>query len=474
MNRHYTPTRASDSETQGLFIEPYWEALGVDQGGEYGAAVATAGDTDGNGFDDIIVSAPKETVDNEPKGKVYVYYGSAGGLDAAPPWTAVGPNQGSEFGRAVSSAGDVNNDGYADMIVGAPEYKNGDAQANEGAAFAFLGSPGGLSDAPDWSFESNRKDARLGSSVGGAGDVDDDGYDDVIVGAPGSINDLEPVTGAIYVFWGSGDGLSATPNQTVTMNNALLGAAVGAAGDVNGDGVADVVVGAPGYESGSEHVGAVLIFHGAASMGISAVPNTIITGTQVDGDFGAAAGAAGDVNDDGFDDIIVGAPGYDHATDGLINVGAAFVFFGSSTGVTITQAWMISGTQDLARLGAAVGAAGDVNNDGFDEVIVGSPGYSGDQALEGAIFVFKGSSSGPSPTFDWMAESNQGSNQFIEFGSTCGTAGDVNGDDSADVIAGAPFFKHATNPYGKAFVYRGSSIDLDRFLYLPLVLRTAP
>ncbi len=130
-------------------------------------------------------------------------------------WTATGDREGAYFGTSVAGAGDVNGDGYDDVIVGAPDYTSDpDNQSSEGAVFVFYGSPSGLSATPDWIVESNQANAVFGTSVATAGDVDNDGYDDVIVGAPGYSNG-EINEGAAFVYYGSAMGPITTPNWRV-------------------------------------------------------------------------------------------------------------------------------------------------------------------------------------------------------------------------------------------------------------------
>ena len=247
-------------------INPDWFRDGDDQGDEFGHAVAGAGDVNGDGYGDIIVGAAKATHTQQREGVAYVFRGATNGPDVTPDWQAGGGQKGSEFGAAVSGAGDVNGDTYDDVIVGAPLY----GQPETGRVFVFFGSENGLSATPDWSYGIGLRDARFGVSVSGAGDVDHDGYDDVIVGAQGYTNG-EVLEGAAYVFYGSSSGPITTTlwvaegNQT----NALFGASVSGAGDVNGDTYDDVIVGAPQYDNGETNEGAAFVFFGSES-GLSA------------------------------------------------------------------------------------------------------------------------------------------------------------------------------------------------------------
>ncbi|MCP4128112.1 MAG: hypothetical protein GY753_13750, partial [Gammaproteobacteria bacterium] len=144
-------------------------------------------------------------------------------------WAAEGNQAYANFGGSVGAAGDVNNDGYADVIVGAYLYDNG--EADEGRAYVYHGSASGLSASPDWTAESNQASAQLGDSVGTAGDVNNDGYADVIVGAQAYDNG-QPDEGRAFVYHGSAAGLSASPDWTAESNqtSAYFGCSVGTAG----------------------------------------------------------------------------------------------------------------------------------------------------------------------------------------------------------------------------------------------------
>ncbi|MDY6839469.1 MAG: integrin alpha, partial [Thermodesulfobacteriota bacterium] len=153
-----------------------WTA-GPDQAGAYfGQSVSTAGDVNGDGYSDVIVGAGWYDNGENNEGRAFVYHGSPSGLSMSADWTAESDQAGAYFGHSVSTAGDVNGDGYSDVIVGANLYDNG--ESNEGGAFVYHGSPSGLSTSADWTAESNERDARLGQSVSTAGDVNGDGYSD--------------------------------------------------------------------------------------------------------------------------------------------------------------------------------------------------------------------------------------------------------------------------------------------------------
>jgi hypothetical protein len=159
-----------------------WKAEGDQAYASFGASVGTAGDVNGDSYIDVVVGAYLYDNGQSNEGRAFVYSGSAGGLSATPDWTAESDQANASFGYSVGTAGDVNGDGYADVIVGAPDYDNG--QNAEGRAFVYHGSATGLRRTADWTAESNRSLFFFGDSVGTAGDVNGDGYDDIIVGPP--------------------------------------------------------------------------------------------------------------------------------------------------------------------------------------------------------------------------------------------------------------------------------------------------
>jgi hypothetical protein len=171
----------------------------------------------------------------------------------------------------VSTAGDVNGDGYSDVIVGAPLYDNG--QTDEGRAYVYYGSSGGLASSAGWTAESDQADALLGYSVGRAGDVNGDGYSDVIVGAR-MYDNGQTREGRAYVYYGSAGGLAVSAGWTAESDqaNAYFGYSVGTAGDVNGDGYSDVIVGAYYYDNGQTNEGRAYVYYGNEGDGLHRIP----------------------------------------------------------------------------------------------------------------------------------------------------------------------------------------------------------
>ena len=446
-------------------------------GAELGLAVAGAGDVNADGYDDVIVGAPSFDAGEFDEGAAFLFLGSATGIADGSPASAASQVEadqvGAALGASVAAAGDVNGDGFADVIVGAPRFDAG--ESDEGAAFVFLGSAGGLLGTDPSSasaqIESDQSGARLGTSVAAAGDVNGDGFADVIVGAPrysaGQVRE-----GAAFVFHGSAlgipNGTPATAPATLQSDQAQaeLGTSVAAAGDVNGDGFADVIVGAPLYDGGQGDEGAAFVFHGSATGvgdGTPATAEAAIEADQTGAHLGQSVAAAGDVNGDAYGDVIVGAVDYDA---GQANEGAAFVFLGSAQGIASggppAASAQLESDQIGSDFGLSVAGAGDVNGDGYADVIVGARFFDAGQGDEGAAFVFPGGATGVQDGSPATALATVESDQATGFlGQGVAGAGDVNADGFADVIVGAPSFDAGETGEGAAFVYLGSAAGIE-------------
>ncbi len=436
----------------GLAANAAWTAESNQANASFGWSVATAGDVNGDGFSDTIVGAHLYENGQTNEGSAFVYHGSIAGLSTSASQTVEGNQTNANLGSSVATAGDVNGDGFADVIVGAPLYDN--VEANEGRAFVYRGSAAGLVTTAIWKAESDQSNAHLGSSVATAGDVNGDGYSDVIAGAP-FYDGGQTDEGRASVYHGSAGGLNTSASQTAESNqaNAQFGFSVAAAGDVNGDGFADVIVGANGYDNGETNEGRAFVHHGSAA-GLETTAAWMAESDQVAANFGYSVATAGDVNGDGFSDVIVGAFFYDNDQT---NEGRAFVYHGSAAGLAPDAAWTAEGDQGGADFGLSVATAGDVNGDGFSDVIVGAHLYDNGQTNEGRAFVYQGSATGLATVADWTVESNQVN---ANLGIAVATAGDVNGDGYSDVIAGAYLYDNGETDEGRAFVYQGSAAGL--------------
>jgi len=438
----------------GLSLTADWFAEGDQDGAHFGRSVSSAGDVDGDGFGDVVIGAPGYDDFNPNQGRAFVFMGSASGLAAAPAWYSGGDyTYAMSFGESVAGAGDVNGDGFADVVIGVSAY--GNVQSNEGRAAVYLGSPSGVEATPVWTYEANVENAHLGNSVSSAGDVNGDGYSDVVVGAYG-YEAGQPYEGRAYVFLGSSSGPASSPVWTVEGNQdyAQFGWSVSSAGDVNGDGYAEILVGAPSYDAGQTDEGRAFVYSGTTS-GPAGSPTWTAEPDQASAAFGYSVSTAGDVNGDGYSEVVVGARYWD---GGLSDEGGAFLYLGSSTGLSTTASWTGESDQAGAEFGWAVSAAGDVNGDGFGDVVVGARYWDGGETNEGAAFLYYGSATSPESSGSWTAEPDQAN---ASFGHSIAGAGDVNADGFDDVVVGARLYDNGQSDEGGAFVYLGSVSGLE-------------
>jgi hypothetical protein len=332
---------------------------------------------------------------------------------------------------------DFNGDGYSDVVVGAPYHDT--ILTDEGAAYVYYGGSS-MNTGIDVTLTGAAASDYFGFCVACAGDVNGDGYADIIVGAPNNDTGFANA-GAAYIFYG-GSAMNSAADVIITgaAANDMLGYSVAPAGDVNGDGYADVIVGAPFNDYAGTNAGRAYLFYGASSM-INDVDVTL-TGATANDNFGLSVASAGDVNSDGYSDVIVGAPYY-----GSLNIGRAYVYYGGSAMNAVADV-LLTGAATNDCLGVSVASAGDASGDGYSDVIVGAD--VGSSSYAGAAYVYFGGSAMNNAADVVMA--GAAANDY--FGRSVASAGDVDKDGYADVIVGA-----AQNNLGAgaAYVYLGGS-----------------
>ena len=392
-------------------------------GDQFGISVASAGDVNNDGFDDLIVGAWLNDAGGTWAGRAYVFSGQNGDTI----YVFTGEAAFDNLGFSVSGAGDVNNDGFDDLIVGAPHNDAGGSQA--GRAYVFSGKTGDTI----YIFTGEAGGDRFGQSVASAGDVNNDGFDDIIVGA--HRNDAGGGSaGRAYVFSGqTGDTLYVFTGEA---QGDQFGQSVASAGDVNNDGFDDLIVGAALNDAGGTVAGRAYVFSGQSGDTLN-----VFTGEESGDYFGWSVASAGDVNGDGFDDLIVGA--YLNDAGGTA-AGRAYVFSGQ-TGDTL---YVFTGKAAGDQFGWSVASAGDVNNDGFDDLIVGAFRNDAGGTDAGRAYVFSGQSGDTIYVF-----TGEAAGDF--FGRSVASAGDLNNDGFDDLIVGASFNDAAGFNAGRAYVFSG-------------------
>ncbi|MBK6772349.1 MAG: FG-GAP repeat protein [Ignavibacteria bacterium] len=393
---------------------------GFATGDIYGFSVSTAGDVNGDGYDDIIIGAPQNSFAGTYAGRAYIYYGGIN-VNSIADVILTGETANNFFGYSVSSAGDVNGDGYSDVIAGSYGYSS-----FTGRAYIYYGGAV-MNNSADVIMSGENAGDDFGYSVSGAGDVNGDGYKDVLIGAFGN----NSLTGSSYIYFG-GSSMNNVSDITFygEFPNDNFGNSVSTAGDLNGDSYSDILIGASQYDS---YTGKVYVYYGGSSM--DNINDLSMTGENISNYFGTSVAGAEDLNLDGYSDLVIGAPGANGSA------GRAYVYYGGAS-IDNIEDLILNGENPNDEFGLSVSSAGDVNGDGFSDIIAGSANYS---SYKGRAYIYFGGVT-MNNTSDLTITGEATVNYF---GSSVSKAGDVNGDGYSDVIIGAYGFNSIT---GKAYL----------------------
>lgn len=409
-------------------------------------------DLDADGFSDVVVGAPRVAGPGllEPDaGSVVVFAGSASGLGTDTAWGTRGAYSRGQFGRAIAVARNLDGNRTPSLIIGAPFRRT--QFANEGAAYLFQAESVTSLRLVEVELRGKSMGGLFASAVASAGDLNGDGFGDVAVGAFRATYQLHQ-EGGVFIYPGSRDGLVADDPRWLWVGKqkqAHCGWTVIPAGDVNRDGFDDLLVGMPGYDTDQKDAGRACLILGSAA-GPQLQPGWIADGAEAHGEFGSAL-AVGDADGDGLSDALIGAPGVDENPD---LIGRVFVYRGTTNGFMDKPNLVLGDGQRGSRFGAALALVRDVNGDRRADLLVGAPRFDAFAMNEGRTSLFLSRLGGFSRETDWTVSGGQ-------TGALCGfcvaDAGDANGDGLSDFLVGSPFFPGNDHPEGRVDLFYGAT-----------------
>ena len=426
----------------------YREALrsaGATQSG-FGWTTGTP-DLNGDGRSEVIAADSNwKNEQGKLRGRIILFNGSATGPDSTRHVMWTGDYDDEYAGAQISSAGDVNGDGFEEVLIGMFPLQNRDRPAR---ARLFLGTETGPANAPSWSVDSATRDTGLGRTMTCAGDVNGDGFDDVLLGEQ-TAGDSLPTEGAIHLYPGSASGLPPVPSWTVRggQAGALFGYFLRPAGDINGDGYDDVLAGAVMWDGASADCGQARLYLGGAKE-MSTKPVWTFDGAGANSHLGNTVAGA-DVNGDGYSDVLIGEPQYSEVS--RPERGRALVFLGGPRGPSRDPDWQALGPVSYSHFGFYVVGLGDVDGDGFHDIAISAPQYTdGKRVHLGMVEVYRGGTHGCETRAAWRIV---GDHDDAHFGYTV-AGGDLNGDRVPDLVLCAPHWSDKGSERGLILAFLG-------------------